>query len=66
MAGNGWSNAHRFVEVNGSQAWIEDRAGRVLYEAHCYFDADATGKYRRSYADELRDDPHLPRAASDG
>jgi len=59
VAGDGWSNAHRWTEVNGSRAWIEDRANRTGYEAHCYFDTDATGKYRRSYADELRDDPDL-------
>lgn len=59
VAGNAWSNAHRFVEANGLKAWIEDRANRVMYEAHCYLDADASGKYRRSFADELRDDPDL-------
>jgi len=59
VAGYGWSNAHRFAEINGSRAWINDRSNRTAYEAHCYFDADATGKYRRSYADELRDDADL-------
>jgi len=60
VAGNGWSNAERFPELNGSQAWISDPANRVLYEAHCYFDADGSGKYRRSYAEELSQDPGLP------
>ena len=60
VAGGGWSSAQRFPEINGPNAWIADPAGRVLYEAHCYFDADGSGKYRRSYADELRDDPQLP------
>jgi endoglucanase len=59
VAGNGWSSAQRFPAINGSSAWIADPANRVLYEAHCYFDADASGKYRRSYAEELRDDPQL-------
>ncbi len=59
VAGNGWSNAERFPELNGPTAWITDPANRVLYEAHCYFDADGSGKYRRSYADELSDDAQL-------
>lgn len=59
VPGDGWSNAHRFAELNGAQAWIQDPANRVVYEAHCYFDADASGKYRRSYASELQDDPAL-------
>ncbi len=59
VAGDGWSNAHRFAEVNGPRAWINDPARRVVYEAHCYFDADASGKYHRSYASELRDEPRL-------
>jgi endoglucanase len=59
VPGDGWSNAHRFDELNGQRAWIQDPAGRVVYEAHCYFDADASGKYQRSFASELRDDPHL-------
>jgi endoglucanase len=59
VAGDGWSNAHRFEEVNGPRAWIDDPAGRTVYEAHCYFDDDATGQYRRSHAAELADDPQL-------
>jgi endoglucanase len=60
VAGGDWSSAQRFPESNGPNTWITDPADRVLYEAHCYFDADGSGKYRRSYADELRDDPQLP------
>lgn len=60
VGGGGWSSAQRFPENNGPRAWIADPADRVLYEAHCYFDSDGSGKYRRSYADELRDDPQLP------
>lgn len=60
VAGDGWSNAHRFEQLNGARAWIRDPANRVVYEAHCYFDSDASGKYHRSYASELQDDPQLP------
>ncbi|REK18419.1 MAG: glycoside hydrolase family 5 protein [Planctomycetota bacterium] len=59
VAGDGWSNARRFPESNGPRAWINDPADRVLYEAHSYFDSDGTGRYARSYAEELREDPDL-------
>jgi endoglucanase len=61
VAGDAWSGAHSFADANGPKAWIEDPAGAVIYEAHCYFDADASGRYQRSYADELASDPALPR-----
>lgn len=59
VAGDEWSNAERFEDFNGSKAWINDPADRVVYEAHCYFDHDSAGKYRRSFDDELADDPAL-------
>ena len=41
-------------------ACLDPRSGqRVVYEAHCYFDANGSGKYTLSYADELRADPRL-------
>ena len=48
VAGEGWSNAHRFEEVNGPRAWIDDPANGPCSEAHCYFDDDATGQYRQA------------------
>jgi hypothetical protein len=35
------------------RAWIADPVGRVVYESHAYFDADSSGRYHASYADEL-------------
>jgi hypothetical protein len=34
-------------------AWIRDPLRRVAYESHAYFDADSSGRYRSSYAQEL-------------
>jgi endoglucanase len=59
VAGDGWSNAHRFGEVNGSRAWIKDPADRVVYEAHCYFDEDCSGHYKLDYDKELARDARL-------
>lgn len=59
VAGDEWSHAHRFGEVNGRHAWITDPANRTAYEAHCYLDHDASGKHQLSYGDEMRLDPEL-------
>src|SRR5262249_44860743 len=59
VCGDGWSGAHTFARANGLRAWVKDPAGRVAYEAHCYFDQDHTGRYRRPYAEERARDPQL-------
>lgn len=59
VAGDEWSHAHRFGEVNGRRAWIRDPAGRTAYEAHCYLDHDASGKHQLTYGDEMRLDSGL-------
>lgn len=59
VAGDHWSNSHRFAEFNGARAWIKDPANQVAYEAHCYFDHDFSGHYNLSYDKELARDPKL-------
>jgi endoglucanase len=59
IPGNSYSNSHHFARINGPRAWIRDRANQVAYEAHCYFDQDYSGTYRKSYDEELTRDPHL-------
>lgn len=59
VCGDGWANAHRFGEVNGPDAWIEDPVKRTGYEAHCYLDSDFSGTYKLSYSEELARDPEL-------
>jgi endoglucanase len=61
VGGDGWSNAHRFAEVNGDRAWIEDPAAKIAYEAHCYFDSDCSGRYELDYDRELSRDAQLER-----
>jgi endoglucanase len=65
VAGDGWSNARRFAELNGPRAWIEDPARNIAYEAHCYFDEDSSGHYARDYASELARDPGLEKRGVD-
>jgi endoglucanase len=59
IAGDGWSNAQRFGEINGQQAWVNDPANNVAYEAHCYFDHDSSGHYHLSFDEELTRDARL-------
>lgn len=52
VAGYEWSGAHRWSSVH-PRPWIRDRTNRFRYEAHHYWDADHSGTYRRSYAQEV-------------
>ena len=59
VAGDEWSSAQRWSEINGSKPWISDPLGRTVYEAHCYFDSNGSGKYTRSFSRELDEDKRL-------
>ncbi len=63
IAGDDWSSAERFAISNGSVAWIADPTGNFAYEAHCYLDSDASGKYRLSFANEFRLDQKIANRA---
>lgn len=57
VAGDGWSKASEWGIRNPDRPWIDDPLDRTAYEAHVYFDADGSGRYVLSYADELAIDP---------
>jgi endoglucanase len=59
VPGNSYSNSDHFADINGPRAWIRDPAGRLAYEAHCYFDSDYSGTYALSYDAELAKDKDL-------
>lgn len=60
VAGDGWSKASEWQLHNPPQPWIEDPLKRCAYEAHVYFDTDASGRYSLSFARELALDPQTP------
>ncbi|TWT32997.1 glycoside hydrolase family 5 protein [Blastopirellula retiformator] len=64
VSGIDWATSERFAEVNGEIAWINDPAQRTMYEAHAYFDSDASGKYAESFAEEAKRDPHIAQRPS--
>ena len=52
VAGYEWSGVVQWTR-NHPKPWITDPAGNVRYEAHHYFDGDHSGRYVRSYDQEL-------------
>lgn len=52
VGGNSWSSAERWVEASDSLKNLYDPSDRLIFEAHVYFDSDASGIYRKSYDKE--------------
>ena len=51
VAGDSWSSALLWPTVN-TNLNVTDPCGKIIYEAHCYFDHDSSGTYTRSYDGE--------------
>lgn len=52
VAGNTWSSAERWPDINQGLESLRDPSDNLIYEAHCYFDNDASGIYRKGYDEE--------------
>jgi hypothetical protein len=52
VSGYFWAGVREWSKWN-PEPWIEDPADRTLYEAHHYFDGDGSGRYERSYSEEV-------------
>lgn len=59
VGGDSWSSAERWQQTHGGQSWINDPADNFYYEAHLYFDQDASGRYFQGYDQELSANPNL-------
>ena len=59
VSGDGWSKAHDWTKHNPSKPWVTDKLNKVAYEAHVYFDADSSGRYHLSFAQEQAQDPTI-------
>ena len=57
VAGADWSSSARWAAANGPEPWVDGPG--VIYEAHCYLDADAAGKYPRPFAAEAAADRRI-------
>jgi endoglucanase len=52
VGGNHWSSADRWPQVSEELKYLYDPAHKLIFEAHVYFDEDASGIYRRPYEEE--------------
>lgn len=58
VGGNHWSSAERWQVVSDELKNLYDPSHNLIFEAHCYFDEDGSGIYRRSY-DEEKAHPYI-------
>ena len=58
VGGNHWSSAERWQVVSDELKSLYDPSHNLIFEAHCYFDEDGSGIYRRSY-DEEKAHPYI-------
>ena len=52
VGGDFWSSAGRWQEMSDHFKDIKDPNNNLIFEAHVYFDEDASGSYKRSYEEE--------------
>lgn len=52
VGGDSWSSAERWPTVSDDLKNLYDPANKLIFEAHVYFDDDASGIYRKSYHEE--------------
>lgn len=52
VGGNDWSSAERWCQMSDTLKYLSDPADNLIFEAHVYFDRDASGSYRGSYDEE--------------
>lgn len=52
VGGNHWSSAERWQTVSDDLKNLTDPSDNLVFEAHCYFDHDGSGIYRKGYDEE--------------
>lgn len=48
--GDNYSGPETWMQFNDSLKYLADPSDNILYNAHCYFDEDRSGNYKKSYA----------------
>ena len=56
IEGNSFASSARWPKSSDSLKYLTDPANNIVYEAHCYFDSDASGLYESSYDNEVVSD----------
>lgn len=52
VGGDSWSSAERWMQFSDNLKNLFDPADNLIFEAHVYFDNDASGTYKKSYEEE--------------
>lgn len=52
VGGDYWSSAGRWQEMSDQLKDLKDPNNNLIFEAHVYFDEDASGSYKRTYEEE--------------
>lgn len=52
VGGDDWSSAERWMSKSENLKYLVDPADNLMFEAHVYFDNDASGSYKKSYDEE--------------
>ncbi|MDD4920875.1 MAG: glycoside hydrolase family 5 protein [Bacteroidales bacterium] len=52
VGGDSWSSAERWIAQSDTLKYLVDPSDNLMFEAHVYFDKDASGAYRFSYEQE--------------
>lgn len=52
VGGDFWSSAERWQALSSHLKDLKDPKNNLIFEAHVYFDEDASGSYKRSYEEE--------------
>lgn len=52
VGGDHWSSAGRWQEMSNHLKDLKDPSNNLIFEAHVYFDEDASGSYKRTYEEE--------------
>lgn len=52
VGGDDWSSAERWKERSDTLKYLTDPSDNLMFEAHVYFDIDASGSYKSSYEEE--------------
>lgn len=52
VGGESYSSAQRWVNASDNLRFLQDPSDNITYEAHAYFDNDASGTYKKNYDQE--------------
>lgn len=55
VEGCSWASADHWITLSDDLKNLTDPSGRIIYQAHCYFDNNASGTFKGSYDEEVKD-----------